>query len=334
MPLQDVKIKIEANKPGALSDLGTPLILAYSKAGTVSYTEYADETAIGTTLGENHSAYKLALVVANQGQYRPDKIAVAIYNDETDAAAVLRQFYDRDWYFALLDDGTVEQKEKLSDIVEGKAFKMIAHQVTTVAEAAQMKTKKYDRTILFFSEPENADEYPHAAFVGANGSRTVGSITWKFKGLVGVTPLEDTTKALAAMAENANIYIDTSGEPKTREGVVVSGEFIDVIHGLDWIIVNGEKAIQTVFNNSPKIGYTDAGIAKIVAALTDVFELAGRNEIIDQAENGQYQYTINALSRSEIIAAERASRQYNGISFEFDLAGAIHGARMAGVVNY
>ena len=334
MPLQDVKITIEANKPGALSDLGTPLILAYSQAGTVSYTEYADETAIGAILGENHSAYQLALVVANQGQYRPDKIAVAIYNDETDAAAVLRQFYDRDWYFALLDDGTVEEKEELSDIVEGKAFKMIAHQVTTVAEAAQLKVKNYDRTFLFFSEPENADEYPHAAFVGANGSRTVGSITWKFKDLVGVTPLVDTTLALAAMAENANIYINTSGEPKTREGVAVSGEFIDVIHGLDWIIVNGESAIQAVLNNSPKVPYTDAGIASLVAALTDIFELAGRNGIIAQAESGQYQYAIDALARSEVIAAERASRQYNGITFEFDLAGAIHGARVAGVVNY
>lgn len=334
MPLQDVKITIDVNKPGALSDLGTPLILAYSIAGPVSYTEYADETAIKAALGENHSAYKLALVVANQGQYRPDKIAVAIYNDETDAAAVLRQFYDRDWYFALLDDGTVEQKGALSDVVEGKAFKMIAHQVTTVAEAAQLKVKNYDRTILFFSEPEKADEYPHATFVGANGSRTVGSITWKFKDLVGVTPLEDTTKALAAMAENANIYINTSGEPKTREGVVVSGEFIDVIHGLDWIIVNGEKAVQAVFNNSPKVAYEDADIATIVAALTDIFELAGRNGIIAQAESGQYQYTINALARSEVIPAERASRQYNGITFKFDLAGAIHGADIAGVVNY
>ncbi|WP_332649666.1 DUF3383 family protein [Lysinibacillus sp. 54212] len=334
MAFEDVQVVIDVNKPGSLTGLGTPLILvSHTEAGT--YTEFTDAASVKLAYGDNHSAYKIALVLENQGQYRPSKIAVATYSVEKTSDVVLRDVFDNDWYFVILDAGEIAEKKKISEIVEGKDFKMAAHLVTSTVEAEALKELAYERTILFGITPELSEEYANAALIGACGSRTVGEITWKFKSLVGVTPMNNTTQALAYTNANANIYINTSGKPKTREGVVASGEFIDVIHGIDFIKVNAKNAIDAVLNNSAKIAFEDSDIALLTTALTDTLELAGRQGIIARSDNGQFLYTVNALSRSEVTAAERASRVYRGLSFDFELAGAIHKvAPIKGVVNY
>ncbi len=335
MAFEDVEIVIEVNKPGALTGLGTPLLLVSGATGGV-YKQFADADGVKEEFGNDHIAYKLALVVSNQGQYRPSKIAVATYDEEKTSTDILEEFYDEDWYFVLSDVEDIEEKKALSDLVEGKGFKMAAHQVTTPSDAQTLTGLDYDRTIIFGVEPEHEDEHANVAFVGTCGSRTVGEITWKFKQLVGITPMQDKTLALAFVDDNANIYItSSSGKPSTREGVVASGEFIDVIHGMDWIKVNGKNSITAALENSPKVAYTDAGISQLVSALRDTLELAGRNEIIAELDNGQYDYSITALTRAETTPTERSSRVYTGLSFEFALAGAIHKVKpIKGVVNF
>lgn len=337
MAFQDVQIVIDVNKPGAVSDLGTPLLLvAHTTAG--NFSVFADSDEIKEEFGENHSAYKMALAIEKQGQYRPNRIAVATYKTGEGAVTsdtVLREVFDEDWYFVMLDDGEVGEKKAISDVVEGKSFKVAVHLVTTEVEALAFESEKYRRTILLGVEPDTENELTNVAAVGAVGSRTVGSVTWKFKSLVGVTPIKDKALALAFENANANYYMNVNGKPHLRNGVMVSGEFIDSIHGQDWIRVNGETAVQTVLNNAPKVPYDDAGVAQLVSALTDVFELAGRNGIIRQNDNGQYGYVIISVPVANLTASERASRKYGGLSFEYYEAGAIHEAKpIRGVVNF
>lgn len=334
MAFQDVQIVIDVNKPGALSDLGTPLLLvAHTTAG--EFTVFANSEGVKEEFGENHSAYKMALVIENQGQYRPDRIAVATYSAETTSDVVLRDVFDKDWYFVMLDVGEIAEKKAISDVVEGKALKQVVHLVTSELEAQAFESLKYRHTFLLGVEPSTEDELANVAAVGANGSRTVGSITWKFKPLVGVTPITDRTLALAFEAANANYYMNVNGKPHLRNGVMVSGEFIDSIHGQDWIKVNGQTAVQTVLMNASKVPYGDDGVAQLVSALADILELAGRNGIIAQKDNGQFDYVINAIPVANLTAAERASRKYSGLSFEYREDGAIHEAKpIRGVVNF
>ena len=57
---------------------------------------------------------------------------------------------------------------------------------------------------------------------------------------------------------------------------------------------------------------------------------AFKNGIIAADAANNPLFTVNTLSRTEVPEAERAARIYNGLSFSFELAGAIHSANVTG----
>lgn len=336
MPLQDVKVIIDIKKPSSLIGLGTPLILA-SKTGSneSTYKEYYDLDSLKADFPDTTDAYKLAKSIIGQGDYRPNKVAVATYNEKATtpikAKDALEKYFYNDWYFVLLDVGEVADKIAISDLVEEKAIKMVAHKVADTTERDALKAKKYDRTIVF-QHSVNA-ELPHAGLIGAVGSKPVGSVTWKFKNIKGITPQDlSVTEVMAAHKNGAITYVTKAGIPQTSEGIVVSGEYIDVIHGKDWIKLNLEQQIQYLLSTNDKIPYTNQGIAQIEAVVTTVLETATRFGIVATGDDGKGQYWIKAQRRDEVLPSDRAERKYNGLSFGFDLAGAIHEATVKGEI--
>lgn len=317
MPLQDVKVIIDIKKPSSLIGLGTPLILA-SKTGTQSYKEYFDLDAIKIDFAETTDAYKVAKKIFDQGDYRPNKVAIATYDLAATPTAVsptdaLEKYFYNDWYFVLLDTGVVADYKAISDVVEANALKMAAHMVDDPADYTTLKAEGYDRTIVFYHDV--LSEFPHAALIGAVGSKPVGSVTWKFKTLKFVKPQDlSPTEVNDVHTNGAIAYVNKAGIDQTSEGLVVSGEFIDVIHGKDWVKLNIEQQVQYLLSTSDKIPYTDAGIALIEGAVKTVLEIAGQNGIIATDGNGNYMYSINALGRNEVLASDRAARKYNGLS--------------------
>lgn len=335
MPLTDVKVIIDIKKPSSLIGLGTPLILA-SKTGTQTYKEYFDLDTVKVEFAETTDAYKLAKKVFDQGDYRPHKVAIATYDLAATPTVInpveaLEKYFYNDWYFVMLDTGVVADYKTISDVVEEKEVKMAAHMVDDSADYIALKAESYDRTIVFYHD--NLAELPHAALIGSVGSKPVGSVTWKFKTLKFVTPQElSPSEANDIHANGAIAYVTKAGINQTSEGIVVSGEYIDVIHGKDWIKLNIEQQVQYLLSTSDKIPYTDAGIAQIEGVVKTVLEIAGQNGIIATDDNGKYMYSINTLGRNEVLAADRAARKYNGLSFTFDLAGAIHEATIYGEI--
>ncbi|MGG0666967.1 DUF3383 family protein [Lederbergia citrisecunda] len=336
MPLQDVTVSIDIKKPSALIGLGVPLILAEDDTvEEASYKEYFNLEELKKDFGTDTPAYHYASKVFNQGGNRPAKVAIAKYNKTAivpvTAAQALEQFFYHDFYFVMVAEGTKEEKIAVSDIVEANGVKMAIHSTDVDADVDAFGAKKYDRTIVFFHD--NLTEVPDAALVGAVGSRPVGSVTWKFKSVAGVTPQEYSGGKLQSLHQKGAIaYVTKAGINQTSEGIVTSGEYIDVIHGKDWVRLNLEQQIQTLLSTSDKVPYTDAGIAQIESVVTNVMETAVRNGIIAADAEGLPLYKITALSRSEVAAADRAARRYNGLSFEFELAGAIHEAAIKGEI--
>ena len=337
MPLQDVTVSIDIKKPSALIGLGVPLILA-EDAGITSvptYKEYFNIEGLAEDFATTDAAYKYAAKIFGQGNNRPSKVAVAKYNSAAEtpvtAAQALEQFFYNDFYFVLLADGDQAEKIAVADIVEANGVKIAVFATDDETEVAAFGAKKYDRAINFFHA--DLTEIPEAALVGAVGSKPVGSVTWKFKTLAGVTPQEYSGGKLQDLhSKGAIAYVTKAGINQTSEGIVVSGEYIDVIHGKDWIRLNVEQQIQTLLSTSEKVPYTDAGIAQIESVVTNVMETAVRNGIIATDADGLPLYKITALSRSEVAAADRAARKYNGLSFQFELAGAIHEAAIKGEI--
>jgi hypothetical protein len=332
MPLQDVKVVIDIQKPSGLVGLGKPLILA-EKAGMSTYKSYAELDAVKADFPESTAAYKKAAAIFAQGDNRPAEIAIATYDpnatEPMEPVDALEQYFDEDWYFLIATTTDETEQLALADYVEEQGFKMFAAKAAD--KASLVAFTNYDRTIPFYHPI--ADEHPDAALVGAVGSKPVGSVTWKFKELKGITPLSISKTELNEIhSYHAICYVTKAGKPQTSEGTVGSGEYIDVMHGKDWIKVELETRIQQLMSSTDKLPFDNRGINALETVTLGVLKDGHINGIIAEDENKQPLYSTNFLSREQVDPSERAQRKYTGGSFRFELAGAIHEAEIQGVI--
>ncbi|ALS27194.1 hypothetical protein IJ21_17930 [Paenibacillus sp. 32O-W] len=335
MPIRDVTVTIDLQRPAGLIGFGKPLILG-QKAGGAPYKEYSDLESLSADFGPSTEVYKLAAALKGQGQNSPAVFAVVAYDTNGgDPVSSLQSVWEKDWYFLLSTESDVTVIKSLADFVEGKGFKLFATRVGDEADLAVLKAQDYDRTfIIYHSDPAELAKYPDAAWVGARGSQPVGSVTWKFAQLIGITADDIGLSTVQSVnSAGGNVYVMRGGQPRTGEGIVVSGEFIDVIMAKDWVQVNIENAIQTLLNNSPKVPYTNSGIAQLEAATINVLRAGFNQGIIAEDGDGLPLYSTDFPTREETNPADRAARKYTGATFTFELAGAIHEARIHGTIT-
>lgn len=336
MPLKDVTVTIDLIKPPGLIGFGIPLVLTGAADGK-PYKEYLELDAVKEDYGDDSEAYKAAAAIFEQGDNRPSKVAIAAYDTDlpTGLTDLLDAVYDRDWYFAVITSADASDIIAVGDIIEQRGGKLFAARTGDLADLAAIFSKKYDRTfVLYHSDPAEVAKYPEAAWVGAAGAQPVGSVTWKFKRLVGIA-----TDDLAATELNnvhsagGNAYVTKAGDDVTSEGKVVSGEYIDVIMAKDWVQVNIEHSVQKLLNQSPKIPYTNAGIAQLEAATINVLRQGYNQGIIAVDADGLPLYSTNFPTREETTPENRAQRRYTGATFTFELAGAVHEATIRGTIT-
>ncbi|MGM0806521.1 MAG: DUF3383 family protein [Bacillota bacterium] len=326
MPLQDVTVSINVAYPAPRIGLGRPVIFT-QKTGASSYEEYSTLEALKTDYVETTATYKKAAAIFAQPN-RPDIVAVATY--DTSIGAALAEFYNRPWHFALIANDLEADQVAAAGFINDKDFKFVAVQVADDAGREALKDKK--RTLVF--DHNITDEHLDAAAIGNLGSLPVGSITWKFKSVLGITPRYLNDTAIAAIdSDNAIAYVVKSGKAQLSEGTLANGEYIDIIHGQDWVKADMENEVQHALAQADKLPYDNRGINAIEAAATTTLQRAFSNGIIAQTEDGLPDFTISALDRNQVEPGDRVSRQYNGLSFEFGNAGAIHEARIKGSIR-
>lgn len=328
MPLKDVTVDISLSSPAPRVGLGRVLILT-EKVGAPSYKEYVSLEALAVDYADGTPAHSKAEVVFSQNN-RPDMVAVATYETAAPEAA-LNAFYNRAWHFVLLANDLSADQVKVANLVEGKDFKFFAAKVSDNTGREALANKQ--RTIIF--DHDVAGEHLDAAAVGSLGSLPVGSITWKFKGnFVGVAPRYLTEAELAEVeADNAIAYVYKAGKGQLSDGIDANGEYIDVLHGKDFVKVDMENEIQYALQGADKVPYDSRGIGLINGAATTTLKRAYNQGIIAETDDKLPDYTIKTLSRSEVDPGDRAARIYSGLSFEFNLAGAIHEAKVKGQIR-
>lgn len=326
MPLQDVTVTINIKYPAPRVGLGRPVIFT-QKAGEQSYKEYSTLDALKKDYAENTNVYKKANTIFLQPN-RPDVVAVATY--DTDLGAAMAAYYSKPWHFALLDNDDSADQVKGAGFIGTKDFKFFVAQVKDKAGRDALKGKP--RVIIFDHDVDG--EYLDAAAVGNLASLPVGSITWKFKSLKGVTARTlDETEMSEIDNANANAYVKKAGKDQLSEGKLADGEYIDGLHGQDWTKADMENEIQYALQNADKVPYDARGINLIEAAATTTLQRSFANGIIAVTEDGLPDYTITALGRNQVDPQDRNERVYNGLSFDFANAGAIHAVRVKGVIN-
>jgi hypothetical protein len=171
------------------------------------------------------------------------------------------------------------------------------------------------------------DPVPEAACFGKLLAKKPGSATWKFKELQAV-PTYELTQGQVTNIENKNAiwYMKTADVPMTSNGQVASGEFIDVIIGIDWLEARIQNLVFTALKNVDKVPFTDAGVLMVVSPLKAALEEAVRNGILDS-------YTIEYPAVADVSITDKGRRFLPDVKFTGVLAGAIHGTKINGVVT-
>lgn len=240
-----------------------------------------------------------------------------------------------DWYAVVLDSYGAAEIEALATHIETLRRIFLATtsdaDVLTAADddvVSTLQAAALGRTILIWHE--NPHLGASEAWAGGILPQDPGSLTWAFKKLVGVPYSVFTTSEEAyAHGKGCNTYTRVAGNNITLNGVVVGGEFIDVVRGLDFITARMEENVFGRFVALPKVPFTDAGIAVVENEVSGVLKLGIAQNILaaDPAP------TITVPKASEVDLVDKANRLLPDVNFTAVLAGAIHAVEIHGIVT-
>jgi len=242
-----------------------------------------------------------------------------------------------DWYGLLLAEcpstarnkalaAAVEAKEAIFAALTHDADNLDASSVTSLG--AELKAAGYFRTFSIYSGDTAANAA--ATWLGNRLPIDPGSSTWAYKPLAGVKVDTLTGSETAALeGNNVNYYVEIAGANVTIDGKMAAGEWIDVIRFRDWLTARIRERVFSVLINSPKVPYTDAGVAVITAQVK-----AQLQEGINKGGlSADPEPVVTAPRVSEIDKADKVARLLPDVYFEATLAGAIHTIKIIGVLK-
>ena len=358
--LSDITVKLNVETPSVPVNMGNlALFVKGNKQNVEGFNSYED---LQKVYGSNDLVKQVANGYFSQDDHG-NKLFVITY---TDVATAATAFYGEGWEFATVIPGVKvvapsvgdQGKEKeavtvdttndladtvaLSNFIDGKKerFAVVGLPATNENVEKIADTKKAfgnsPRTIIFVSGTNQAEaEYGIGGLVGAVGNETVGSVTWKFRKIGGVKPVDLTVTQIQKLHENnAFTYVTKAALDQTSEGKTLSGEFIDALHGDDWVKASLETELQKLLSNSKKITFDSAGIAQIDATVTAVLTTATNNGIISEnPETKAGEFSVYTASRAESSDEDVAQRNYTGLKFSYTRSGAIHTVKVNGQIN-
>jgi hypothetical protein len=203
--------------------------------------------------------------------------------------------------------------------------------------AAWIKLNNLDRSFVLFHPdcapgPEGKiaanDPLPEVALFGGQLTYQPGAATWMFKDMNAVPTYElDTGPFETASAKNAMLYCLVADVPVTFWSKVGSGEYIDIIHGCDWLKARIQNKVFTTLKQKPKTPFNDMGITMVCDSLRSALQ-----EGIDIAELLD-SYTITKPDAVNVPMDEKGKRNLPLVSFEAPLQGAIHTTKIKGTVT-
>lgn len=292
-------------------------------AGVLTITSTAGkDVRIGTiTLGTGQSAAAIAIPTQATSTFATDLQAIRDQND--------------DWYMLYLADygyadvvaafASIEALSRIMGVTVYDPQALVSGDTTNLAYVCS--NANYDRSFCLFS-----DTVQHSAIGWAGGrlAKDPGSQTWKFKTIAGATGSTLTeTHATNLETINCNWYSELGGQDITSEGIMGSGEFIDVIRLVDWTEARILEEIYSGLTSVDKIPFTDVG--------GSFFDSAIRGVLRQGIANGGYvedsNFAVTVPKVADISAVDKALRAFTGITFYATLSGAVHSAAVAGTVS-
>lgn len=245
---------------------------------------------------------------------------------------------DDDWYCLLFDSNSSAEIQAAATPILAATPKKIL--IAQTADAETLDSTSIDDVVYVLSDGNNdraavlyhptvALNWMAAALVGSALAYAPGTINWKFRELVGVASYRLTTsQRSAALAKNAMILETVAGRSITTDGKMAGGEWIDVVHGLDWLQARlGERVFGVLLADpSKKVPFTDAGIQSVVAEVRAMLQEAEDRTVLAAG------WTVTYPRAADLSSVQKATRQLPNVRFNATLAGAINTVTIRGTV--
>lgn len=182
--------------------------------------------------------------------------------------------------------------------------------------------------------------YMNVAWIAKWLNYESGSETSAFKTLASVYPSALNSTEMKALADaNLNYFITVGNKNISMNGKVIAGEWADIIRFRDWLKNDMQVRVVNLFVTSPKVPYTDSGIAlvqnQMIASLKYGQDVGGiAEDEFDEDGETIPGYTTSVPLVTSLSASEKASRRLTKCKFKARLAGAIHFAEITGSLAY
>jgi hypothetical protein len=221
-------------------------------------------------------------------------------------------------YFFVLS--TTRNSVEMEDMaVWASAQKKIYIGQTDIAEtAANAVTLAASMATDYAAVYAHKDEFLDMAIAGYMAPLTVGSATWAFKTLNGISTVDQYSSSdkTALTAGNVNFYENELGRDVTKYGLTTSGTYLDIVRSQEWLKNRIAENVTLRLFNTGKIPFTNAGFAIIEGGIAQVLEESKRMGITEK-------YVISMPKVADISANDKANRTVNGIKVTVYLQGAV-----------
>lgn len=334
---------------------GTSATYSYTQAGGDTTTDIAAALAAAINAGETGSPASASLAVvtyanvtdgdlyyisldANLGTWT-DGTADPGYATRLTTALTI----DADFYGVVVDCNSKAIIDAVAAWAEAND-RLFCYSTAVAAElgasgtiGAGLKSSAYDRTFgLYHSRPW---QYAACAWMGARLiDPDLGQKTWAFATLSGVTAdtLTPTQRGYLD-GDNMSFYVTVAGKnivfgtsaSLPAGGMTASGEWIDIIHGTDWLTARLQEDVSTLIINAGRLPYTQGGIDSVGSCVLKRLKIAEGVGFL--AANWS---VVTVPKVADISSATKATRILSGVEFTATYAGAIHKTTIAGSLSY
>jgi hypothetical protein len=318
------------------------LVVTSASTGVNSSVSFASALGSGTDMSTQTG------LAATSGAYEANGVAA-----ETAVSAVANfdNQFSSQWYGLVVPSASDADHEAVAGYVEAatnphfygvttqEAAVLVPGDTSSLPYAVQQL--KYNRTATQYS---SSSKYAAASMLGrilpTNWGSQNSAITLFGKVEPGVAAETlTTTQANAVEGKNCNVYVTyNNGSAIIEPGVCASGQFIDTIVGLDWLVATLQTNVFNLYTGtSTKIPETDAGMHTIGTAIISALQSGVTNGLLapgpwdgasfgqiqtgDYLHQGFYLYIPPISSLTEAVRQERQAVAFQAA------------ARMAGAVQ-
>jgi hypothetical protein len=271
----------------------------------------------------------------------PAELRVKVTTADPGIATDLANIYaaDSDWYGIALDSEGAAEIAAAAPWVE-TVRRMFA---TTSSDYAckdpasttdimyTQNALKWFRTGIFFRS--NVGSTFQCALMAQRFTDPPGSDTWAHKQVVGhpTDTLQDADVA-AITGKQGNVYVTVAQAGDTLWGTVASGEYFDVVRGIDWLYATLQTSVVNAIRALKKLPYTRAGAQAIFAALQNPLNAATKppNQFLSP-DNMPVVTVPDVLTLDPSV---RQTRVLPNVTFTAQLSGAIHATNISGTVSH